>query len=139
MAQITQFQLSLAGATWIDLNSQFGQNTLPDRLPDGQALQNDLNNLLSCWIGGRSRTFQPEYGSMWYQFLQEPIDQSTANKMQMAMIQALARWEPRITVDFGNSYITPDLTLPGYQVRIAFTININLNSGPSTLSFNIQV
>lgn len=136
MAQITDFQTSLTGATWIDLNTNYGLNNLPDRLPDGQALQNDMFNLLNCWIGGRARTFQPEYGSQWYQFIHEPIDQSTANKMRVAMIQALARWEPRITVDFTNSYITPDTSLPGYQVRIAFSIN--LNSSKQQLSFNLR-
>jgi phage baseplate assembly protein W len=57
--------------------------------------------------------------------------------MRIAMIQALARWEPRITIDFTNSYITPDTSLPGYRVRIAFTIN--LNSSKQQLSFNLQV
>jgi phage baseplate assembly protein W len=132
---VTSYQLSLNGATWIDANSLFTVNGQPDRLPDEMAVQNSLYNLFNCPIGARARIFQPDYGSMWYQFLQEPLDQSTANKMQVAMIQAIARWEPRITVDFSNSYVTPDYTLPGYNVRIAFSLN--LNAKPSAISFNV--
>jgi phage baseplate assembly protein W len=136
VVQLTNFQVSLNGATWIDVNPQFGINGLPDRLPDSQAIQLcSLFNLFNCPIGARSRIFQPEYGSMWYQFLQEPIDQTTANNMQIAMIQAIARWEPRINIDVSNSYVTPDMTLPGYQVRLAFTVG--LTSARQAMSFTI--
>jgi phage baseplate assembly protein W len=135
-AQLTSYQTSLDGATWIDVNTQFGMNNLPDRLPDAQAIQLcSLFNLFNCPIGSRSRIFQPEYGSMWYQFLQEPIDQTTANKMQIAMIQAIARWEPRINLDMSNSFITPDLTLPGYNVRLAF--GVGLTSARQAINFTI--
>jgi len=139
MATVSDYQLSLNGATWIDANSQFLINNLPDRIPDVLAVQNSINNIFNCPIGARSRIFQPEYGSLWYQFLQEPLDQSTANKMQIAMIQALARWEPRITIDNTNSYVTPDFNLPGYRVRIAFSLNLNLSANnSSSVSFNVS-
>jgi len=135
--QITNFALNLTGATWIDANSQFTVNGMPDRLPDVLAVQNSLYNIFNCAIGARARIFQPEYGSMWYEFLQEPIDQTTANKMQIAQIQAIARWEPRITVDFSNSYINPNLSLPGYDVRIAFSLN--LTSTKQNITFQVVV
>jgi len=72
---------------------------------------------------------------MWKEFLQEPIDNITATKMQIGMLQALARWEPRITVDVANSYVTPDLSLPGYQVQIAFMLN--LTSQRQAVSFAV--
>lgn len=135
-AQLTNFQTSLDGATWIDVNPQFTVNGLPDRLPDAQAIQLcSLFCLFNCPIGARSRIFQPEYGSMWYQFLQEPLDQTTANKMQIAMIQAIARWEPRINLDVSNSYIRPDVSLPGYVVRLAFSVG--LTSARQAINFTI--
>lgn len=135
-AQLTSFQTSLDGATWIDVNTQFGINTLPDRLPDAQAIQLcSLFNLFNCPIGARSRIFQPEYGSMWYQFLQEPLDQQTASQMQIAMIQAIARWEPRINLSVADSYVTPDTSLPGYQVRLAFSLG--LTSVRQAINFTI--
>lgn len=134
--QITDFQVSLQGAVWIDVNTLFTMNNLPDRLPDAQAVQYcGLYNLLNCPIGSRGRIFQPEYGSMWQEFIHEPIDQATADKMQVAMLQALQRWEPRITVDFTDSGIVPDLSLPGYNVRIAYSLNLNMQK--QAVSFNL--
>jgi len=116
----TQYQLSLAGATYIDVNTLVTLDSLPDRLPDQLSITNaSLINLFRCPIGSRGKIFQPEYGSEWYQFLQEPINDMTAAKMRIAMIQAIARWEPRIVLDYSNTFVQADQTLPGYQVRIA--------------------
>jgi phage baseplate assembly protein W len=116
---ITNFQLALNGATWVDANSQFLQNNLPDRIPDELAIQNSLYNLFNCPIGARGKIFQPEYGSEWYAFLQEPIDDITAASMQIGMIQTLKRWEPRIILDYSRTSITANLDIPGYEVVIA--------------------
>jgi hypothetical protein len=135
MAQITNYQLQTTGALWIDVNSLFTINGMPDLCPNVLAVQNSLYNLFNCPIGARSRIFQPTYGSLWYQFLQEPLDQTTANKMQVSMIQAIATWEPRITVDNSNSFISPNMSYPGYDVQIAFSLN--LSGQPSAVSFQV--
>lgn len=119
---ITAYQVSLDGATWIDVNTQYSLDTLPDRLPDGLAVTHcSLFNLFNCPIGARGRTFQPEYGSQWHYFLQEPLHETTAAHMRIAMIQAIARWEPRIQIDYANTLIQADYNLPGYQVKIVAT------------------
>lgn len=119
MSLPTNFELSLSGATWIDINTRITQNNLPDRLPDSLAIiYASLTNLFNCSIGERGKTFQPEYGSEWRQFLQEPIDEITAAKMRIAMIQAIVRWEPRLQLDYSKSAIIPNLDIPGYEVRI---------------------
>ncbi len=122
----TNHQLSLSGATWVDINTLFTVNALPDRVPDEQAIiYSSLFNLLNCPIGGRSRTFQPTYGSILYRILQEPVDDITTRSIQIGFIQAIAKWEPRITLDFSNTYVNPDYNLPGYRVRLAFVINLS--------------
>jgi phage baseplate assembly protein W len=136
MPQITNFQFSTVGATWVDANSQYTQNNQPDRIPDAYAISNSIYNILNCAIGGRGRIFQPTYGSLWYQFLQEPIDQVTSNKMNLSTIQALARWEPRILIDNSNSYVQPNYSLPGYNVQIAFTVL--LTSQKQQVTFQLQ-
>jgi phage baseplate assembly protein W len=136
VAALTQWQTSLNGATWVDTSSLFTMNNMPDLLPDALSIQyGSMYNLFSCAIGERSRIFEPTYGMYWKQALQEPIDNITATKMQIGMIQALARWEPRIQVDVANSYVTPDLSLPGYQVQIAFTLG--LTSQRQAVSFAV--
>lgn len=116
---LTQYQLSLAGAQWVDTNTRFTQDNLPDRVPDSiSIIYSSIFNLFNCPVGGRGKIFQPEYGSEWYYFLQEPIDDQTASLMRIAMIQAIARWEPRLIISQGRSTITADNTLPGYHVVI---------------------
>lgn len=122
MAAVTPYNLSLTGATWIDANSQFTVNNMPDRLPDYLAIANSLYNLFNCPIGARSRIFQPDYGSLLYQFLQEPADDVTANKINLCFIQAITRWEPRIVLDMSQTNVTADQSLPGYDVNLAYTV-----------------
>lgn len=124
----TDFELSLRGATWIDVNSRVTQDVLPDRLPDSLSIaHSSLFNLFNCSIGERGKIFQPEYGSEWRLFLQEPIDELTAAKMRIAMIQAIARWEPRIQLDYARCQIVPNLAIPGYEVRIYGTDTLTKN------------
>jgi phage baseplate assembly protein W len=134
--QTTSYQLSLDGATWIDVNSLFTVNSLPDRLPDVLAVSNSIYNLLNSPLGSRSRIFQPEYGASLYQFLQEPLDQTTANKIRVGFIQALARWEPRITLDMSNSFVNANYDYYGYDVQIAYSLNLNQQT--SAMSFFVQ-
>lgn len=131
----TAFELSIAGATWVDINTQVTQGALPDRLPDSLSIvHSSLFNLFNCSIGERGKTFQPEYGSEWRQFLQEPIDAITAAKMRIAMIQAIARWEPRLQLDYSQSWIVPNTNIPGYEVRIYGTDS--LTKAPIDIRFN---
>jgi len=129
-APLTPYQLQLDGAIWIDVNTLLGMNGLPDRLPDEQSITYcSLFNLLNCPIGARSRTFQPAYGSILYQLLQEPIDSGTATLVQMGFIQAIERWEPRIVIDYAGTSVLPDFQIPGYRIRLAYTVNISQERG----------
>ena len=134
---ITNFQLALNGAQWVDSNSQYTVNNLPDLLPDDLAIKNALWNLFNCPVGGRGKIFQPEYGSEWHFLLQEPIDQITSGKMFIAIVQALARWEPRIQLNYSQTYVTPDTSLPGYRVQIAGTDTITKQ--PLSVQFTEQL
>jgi phage baseplate assembly protein W len=138
MPNPTNYQTQLQDAVWIDVNTDFGINTLPDRVPDGLAIvYSSLRNLFNCIPGQRARTFQPTYGSIWLQFIHEPICDMTAQKMETFMIQAIEKWEPRIQVDVVNSSITSDTTIPGYVVRIAF--NMPNVPGIQQLQFQVPV
>lgn len=135
--QISNYTVSLVGATWVDVNSNFTLDGQPDLLPDVLAVNNSLYNLFHCPVGSRGRIFQPLYGSMWYEWIHEPIDQSTATKMEMATIQAIQRWEPRVKVSTTDSYIIPNYTLPGYDVRISYSLLLNRQT--YAVAFNIKL
>lgn len=123
---LTNYQLALNGAIWIDVNTMLALNVLPDRLPDEQAIvYGSLTNLFNCPIGGRSKTFQPTYGLLLWELIHEPIDETTARLIQTGLVQSLATWEPRIKVDLTRSTVTPNLSIPGYEVHIEYLLNLN--------------
>lgn len=120
MANLTHHQIDLNNATWIDVNTCFGQNNLPERLPDEQSvLYCSLYNLLNCPVGDRGGLFEPEYGSDLYYFLQEPCTTTTAQSIRTSILATLGKWEPRIRLDPTNTTVTPMPSEDGYYVRIS--------------------
>lgn len=123
LMKYSNHQLSINGARWIDLNTMISVNDLPDRLPDDVCIVAcSFVNLLNCSIGARSKTFEPTYGTMLYHYLQEPIDDITAESIRISLIQAIGKWEPRVRLDYGKSQVTPEFALPGYRIHLAFTM-----------------
>lgn len=132
----TNYRLRLANATWIDVNSRYTLDNLPDLIGDDVAvIHSSLFNLFNCIPGQRARIFQPEYGSMWLNFIHEPINDVTAAKMQMFMLDSIARWEPRIELDFRSTSIVANLDIPGYEVRIGF--DMPTLATPQLIQFNV--
>lgn len=122
----TPHELRLTNCTWLDVNPQFTNNLQPERFADvNSALYSSFFNLMNCPIGARGRIFQPEYGSSLMWFLQESISEITAQKIRLAVMQIFGRWEPRIDLDYRNTQITPDYSLPGYRIRISGTFKLN--------------
>ena len=119
--KLTNYQLRLDGASLIDVNPQYGIDNLPDRLPDDLAVTNsELYNLLNCSPGERGRIFEPTFGSLWLHFIDEPIHDLTAKKMEVFMIQSIERWIPQVTLDHTQTRILADLNIPGYVVKLFF-------------------
>lgn len=122
----TPYELRLTNYTWLDVNPQFTNNLQPERFADvNSVLYASFFNLMNCPIGARGRIFQPEYGSSLMWFLQESISEITAQKMRLALMQIFGRWEPRLELDYRNTQIIPDYSLPGYRVRISGTFKLN--------------
>lgn len=136
--KVSNYQLKLDGATWIDVNSNFTLDNLPDRVPNQLAIMNcSLYNLLNCVPGQRSRTFQPTFGSMWLAFIHEPIIDLTAAKMESMMIDSIDQWIPQIQLDLAGTNIQADTNIPGYKVRISvFTPFAN---DPMQVKFEVSV
>lgn len=130
---------TLQGAVWVDVNTRFRINPLPDRLPDAAAIvYGSLYNLFNCPVGTRGRIFEPTYGAALYEFLQEPISETTSTGIKMALIQSLATWEPRIQLITGQCSVIPDQNLPGYKVRLVFKILQGSDTSPKSVSFTLS-
>lgn len=114
--------IQTTNVVWLDVNSQLTQNGRPDLLPNIRALMNSLFNLFQCPIGARGPIFEPEYGSILYSMLQEPLDLISANKIRAGVIQAIQRWEARIEVDHSATFVTPDYSHNAFVVRLVFRL-----------------
>jgi phage baseplate assembly protein W len=114
--------IQTSNIVWLDVNSRLTQNGRPDLLPNIRALMNSLFNLFQCPIGARGPIFEPEYGSVLFSMLQEPLDLISANKIKAGVIQAIQRWEPRIEVDMANTWVRPDYNRNGFIVRLVFIL-----------------
>lgn len=107
-------------AIWVDVNNDYQINVDPELLLDTKAINGSLRNLLRCPLG--ARRMQREYGTRLPFFLYEPCTQITADSLFSSLVQSIARWEPRIVLDVSSSRVRADLSLPGYQVSLAYTV-----------------
>ena len=62
-----------------------------------EAIERSIRMILSTVPG--ERPMRPEFGCGIHRYLFEPIDSATAGRLVDAIAAALARWEPRITVE----------------------------------------
>lgn len=102
-----------------DINTGYGQNTLPFVLTDGQALQNKLMNLLTCQYGTRFR--RPTFGTRLFMMVHEPCDGSTAHDILYELLNAISTWmKGEIEVVLNQSMVLPLPTSNGFYVKITY-------------------
>jgi phage baseplate assembly protein W len=108
-------------STYSDVNPlmELGQ---PDLIYDSEAILAAIRNLFMCPIGARGPIFNPTFGSMLYQLLQEPYDEVTAHRIDSAVRQAIVQWEPRVNI-MSVSVVTDD-TQPGYIISLVLEIAV---------------
>lgn len=122
-----------ANATYSDLNRFFGKSSAPDLLFDKQAISQALFNIFKTLVGEAGPIFEPEFGSILPQLLQQPLDEITAFEIRAATIQAAQRWEPRIEVDSSQTSVIVDNEAPGYKVYLVYRIRQTGEVASSTL------
>jgi phage baseplate assembly protein W len=117
MAQVIN---DISRVVFLDVNGQYGINLKPELLADQTAINGALVNLLSCPVG--TRPFLRQYGSNIMHLLQEPVDTIGAESVKQNILQAIRRWEPRISLDYGNTIVQPLSDGSGYLVELAYTV-----------------
>ncbi len=73
------------------------------------------------------RPMRPEFGCGVHEFVFDSIDAATVGKMELAIRDALDRWEPRVavqTVEFDLSGVDRGLLMIdiGYRIRVTNTL-----------------
>jgi phage baseplate assembly protein W len=106
--------------TWVDVNTNFGEDVDPELVVDVESINNSLFNLMTCPIG--TRPFERDYGCELIQALFEPADSQTAQFLSLTLFQAIRRWEPRIVLDRARSMVEQSKDGQGFDITIAYTI-----------------
>lgn len=100
-----------------------------------EAVYNSIYSILNTRKG--EREFQPEFGCDIDEFLFEIIDDSTAFQLYQKVIEAIERWEERVSLDYGKSYIEPDYDNNSYEMVLTFTVK-GLTEGRFTFQGRIS-
>lgn len=114
--------LRRSDALYIDVNP-IHQPGLPVLVYDSSAVFASIRNLFLSSYGSRGRIFQEDYFSGVYELLFEPVDDTTALQVRLAIYQALHKWEPRITINPADIDVIAQPYYPGYSVTLGITIN----------------
>ena len=85
---------------------------------DVDAIQNSINNIFLFRKG--ERIILPEFGNSLYEYLYEPINDTTAKNLGREILDMIEKWEPRISVQ--NVNITPDPDNNTFYVSITYFI-----------------
>jgi len=85
-----------------------------------EAVLEAIYNIIGIKPG--ERLWLPEFGSNVPDILFDPIHPMTALILRTALIRAIERWEPRVTVIQQLTVIQPDYELTGYWATIAMHV-----------------
>ena len=129
--------LDKASAFAVDVNPYPNRNGYGDAVLNNLAIRTSLKNIILGYVGCKSRLFNSKFGSQTYSFLQEPMDSLTAFKIKSSLQQAITRWEPRVQVGVSDITVKADLTIPGYVIRIFYTIMANSKTDDATFTLKI--
>ena len=100
-------------------------------LYDRAVIDNMITHLFATTVGERGAMFEPTFGSRIPYFLHEPVNATTAWKMETEIFESIRRWIPYITLitsqvrvdvdpDAGIYYLTVPyrITLPTYYNQV---------------------
>lgn len=85
-----------------------------------ESIYQSINNILATNKG--ERVFNPEFGSNLENLLFEPIDNITALKVFTFLTNAIERFEPRVTINYGRTTVTPDVSNQSYELLLVFNV-----------------
>jgi phage baseplate assembly protein W len=70
-----------------------------------------------------TRLFLAEFGSNLEDIIHEPMTEELAFQMYNEIVDAIWKWEPRVTLDTGLSEVIPDYSNHIYRIKLVFEVN----------------
>lgn len=87
---------------------------------DVRAVYQAIFNIINTEKG--ERMFLPDFGVDLEILLFRPISNTTAKQVLQTIVDAIERWEDRVSLKFSQSSVIPVYSPPGYNVNVAFSI-----------------
>lgn len=111
-----------------DVNNRIAKTKLTTTEParnlgivfDLATINQSIDNIISTRKG--ERVMLPEFGADFDGMLFELMDDVTGNTLLSTIFSAVEVWEPRITVDYSQSRVVPDIENHLYYVRLIFQV-----------------
>ncbi len=122
----------LQSSIYSDANLYVNGANQSERVLDEDAINNSILTILNTPVG--SRVFNREFGSDINSILFDPMDEVTERRIRRELIDALSRWETRISLTTAN--VIADYPNSQYYVELEYLIP-SLNNRNVTLKFNL--
>jgi phage baseplate assembly protein W len=106
-----------------DLERRFQQRSNQIIVTGSDALNEDIDNILECPVG--SFMFNRNFGSRIKSILFEPMNDLTAYRLKISVIEAIEKWEPRVRVILPQSVVIPYYDIHLYIAYIVYQILSN--------------
>jgi len=111
----------LKDSLYSDLNRYFAvSRDIRTKSIDVEAVENAIDTIITT--SPKERIFNPEFGSNIQTLLFEPIDSITSSRILFELINAIERWDLRVTVNSATSDVTPDYDNNAYYVKLVYSI-----------------
>ena len=122
----------LKSSIYSDANLYINGANQSETVLDEDSINNSILTILNTPIG--SRVFNREFGSDINSILFDPMDGVTERRIRREIIDALSRWETRISLTTAN--VIADYPNSQYYVELEYLIP-SLNNRNVTLKFNL--
>lgn len=88
---------------------------------DLDSIYQSIQNILATRKG--TRLFLPEFGSELEDLLFEPMDETTVMRIYNYIVLAIQKWEPRVSLHYGRSYVKPNYDNYTYDITLTFRVH----------------
>lgn len=116
-----------------DVNPDVHSESQFERVSNEEAVRKSIESIILTPYG--SRPFRRQYGSKLNYLLFEPIDSTTAAKMQVMITDLIKQWEERVTEL--TVIVLPDTVNQQYYVELHYKI-VALGNKMVNYKFNVS-
>lgn len=131
--QILKATKTATSVVYSDANLDVGVDSSLELVYNEDAINKSIVTILGTRRG--TRVFRRGFGSYIYDLLFDPMDSATVTRIRREIIDAIERWEPRISLE--KTEVIPDYPEQQYFVELEYRIPA-LGNKTSSVTFNLS-